>query len=88
VLWANKLWGCEKLEQFLAQSLFSSTHPRHNLLNKLLGLMIIVSSAVRETYATGQSEETIFGCCSFGAFKPAKGSHLRGEDHHRVNVLT
>jgi len=49
----GKKSNCKKLEQFLAQSLFSCTHPRHNLLNKLLGLMVTTSTVVRETYVAG-----------------------------------
>lgn len=39
----------EKLEQLLAQNLFSNTDLKHNLLDKLLGLMVTMSRVVRET---------------------------------------
>lgn len=39
---------CEKLKIFLSQSLFSSTHPRYNLLDRLLWLMVNMSTVVRE----------------------------------------
>ena len=44
---------CEKLEQFLAQSLFNDTHPRQNLLDKLFGLMVTICTVVREIYLAG-----------------------------------
>lgn len=39
----------EKLELFLAQSLFNNTYLRHNLLDKILELMVTMSRVVRET---------------------------------------
>ena len=57
---------CKKLEQFLAQSSFSGTHPKHNLLDKLLGLMVTISTVVREIYGAGRPGETFPAVASFG----------------------
>lgn len=62
----NLFPGCKKLEQFFAQSVFSGTHLRHNLLDKLLGLMVSMSTAVRETYVAGRRGETFSAVASSG----------------------
>lgn len=57
---------CKKLEQFLSQSLFRSTYPKHNLLDKLLGLVVTMITAVRETHVAGQLGETFLVVASIG----------------------
>lgn len=78
----------EKLEQLLAQNLFSNTDLKHNLLDKLLGLMVTMSRVVRETQTVMHPGKTFFDHCLFWAFKLTYGGHLREEDHHAVSLYT
>lgn len=67
----------------MVPSFFIGTHLRHNL---LLGLILTMSTLVRETYVAGQPGETNFGCYSFWPFKLTYMGYLGGEDHHAVNA--
>lgn len=67
--------------------MFSSTHLRHNLIDKLLGLMVTMSVAVREM-CCWETRRNLFSCLFFGAFKLAYGGQLGGEESHAVSVYT